>query len=382
MYHHDSRSYEQASSEAAKRGREKMEAIIAKGQQNAHAVLEQVERQVPKDLIATTKAIKVIAPIGTDRFGLAIQNGNPIPMHEHALAQVADKAGFNNTFLNSLRMVKAPEDDPWNQELIAHNFNQLLLHNDSRNLIRVVEEKGQEEVRGFLSDRFRRLDSRPLLDTFMKACMEIGAVPVDGYALDTRVRMRAVLPYVFEPIKNEVMLFGAQWGNSDFGNGGHTVSLFNIRVWCTNTAICDEVLRQVHLGKRLEDNIIYSRQTYELDTKANASAMKDIVLDCLSAEKVNGYLQYIREAGEDKIGEKDVLRILKNKLGKQEQEKVIDLFDGPDVVNLPAGSTTYRLSNAISFFAQTEGISRNRQLDLQRLAGELVPVAHAKVREV
>lgn len=382
MIHHSSTPYKEAASQAAKVGREKMQAIIEKGQANAMAVLTQVQNQVPKDSITTAKAVTILAPIETNRYGLMLKGRDPVPVHEHALAQIADKAGFNNKFLNDLRELKTPKDDPWNQELIAHNFNQLLMHSDSRHLVRTVEEKGQDEVRGFLSDRYRRLDSRPLLDSFMGACKEIGAVPVDGYALDTRVRLRAVLPYVFEPVENEVMLFGAEWKNSDFGNGGHGVSLFNIRVMCTNMATTDEVLRQVHIGKRLDDNILYSRQTYELDTKANASALKDIVWNTLSPERVNGYLEQIRIASQDEITGKDVGRILKAKLTKSEIEKVQELFDGPDVINMPAGSSTYRLSNAISFFSQTTGISRNRQLDLQTIAGELTPLTIGKVVEV
>lgn len=387
MWHHGPGDYKTAASNAAKVGRAKMEAIIEKGRQNAVQVIEQVQSQVPTDRIALANALTIVPVDGRpESFGLRIKNEYPTMVHEHALGQIAEKAGLYSKFMNDLRELSVKEkkekDDPWAQELIAHNLNTLLQHTDGRHLIRSVKTEGVEEVRGFLSDRYRRLDSRPLLDAFMKSCTDIGAVPVDGYALDTRVRLRAVLPYVFEPVENEVMLFGIQWGNSDFGNGGHCLSLFNIRVMCTNTAICDEVLRQVHLGKRLEDNITYSRKTYELDTQANVSAMKDLVYDALSAEKVNGYLEQIKIAAEDQIDAKDITRILKTKLNKGEAEKVAALMSGPDVINLPPGQSTYRLSNAISFFAQTEGISRNRQLDLQRIAGELVPVAMSKAREV
>ncbi len=59
-----------------------------------------------------------------------------------------------------------------------------------------------------------------------------------------------------------------------------------------------------------------------------------------------------------------------------------ELFDGPDVVNLPPGNTKYRLSNAISWFSQTKDVSVDKKLDLQRLAGELLPKAKLKAREV
>lgn len=388
MYHHSNEDYHIAASQAAKQGRTKMEEIIAKGQANAQAVLEQVQTQVPMDRIVTAKAITVL-PNEEPGFNFKLRMKgltDTLSVHKHAMSQIADKAGIPNNYIDKLIKRDAEyrknDADPWAQELLAYNINQLFLHSDDRHLVRAIKTTDDLELRGFLSDRYRRLDSRPLLDAFMGGCQKIGAVPVDGYALDTRVRMRAVLPMVFEPVPNEVMLFGIQWGNSDFGNGGHTLSLFNIRVWCTNTGILDEVLRQVHIGKRLDDNIEYSKKTLELDTKANASAVQDMVMNILGPRKIDEYMEHIRIASEEKIDDKDVTRILKTKLTKTELEGVNDLFKGPDVINLPPGKSTYRLSNALSFFAQTEGISRDRQLDLQRFAGELISVREEEAVEV
>lgn len=370
MYHHDSREYQVSASEAAKRGREKMEAIIAKGRASAIAVVEQVQSQVPQDRIAPANRLTIGS--GGDKYTLKIPETDAQFIHEHAIGQVAQKTNMPAKFLDDL------SDKPWGRELVAHNLNTLLAHSTSRHLIRSVNS----EVRGFVSDRFRRLDSRPLLDAFILACKEIGALPIEGYALDTKVRMRAVLPMVFEPAPNEVMLFGLEWGNSDFGDGGHCVRLWNQRIWCTNLAIIDEALRQVHLGKRLDDNITYSDRTYRLDNEANASALRDVVYESLSPVKVNQYLTYIKEAAEQKVGEKDVARILKAKLQKSEAEQVEAMFNGPDVLNLPEGKSTYRLSNAVSWFAQTEGLSANRKLELQKIAGDLLPGQHTKAREV
>jgi hypothetical protein len=301
-------------------------------------------------------------------------------LHKHAFGQVAARAGVPEKYLNTLGDIS----DPWGAELAAHNVNTLLKHESktARNLVREITDKDGTEIRGFVSDRFRRLDSRPLLDSFMGACGQIGAVPIEGFALDTKVRMRAILPYLFEPVANEIILFGLEWRNSDFGDGKHGMNLFCHRTWCTNMSTMEEVLGQVHLGKRLDDNISYSQRTYELDTQANASALKDVVFDILSPNRVNLYVENIKEAIGDTIGEKDITKILKAKLTKGEAEKVSDLFNGPDVQNLPPGHSTYRLSNAISFFAQAEGISQNRKLELQEIAGSLMPKMGLKAVEV
>ena len=88
-------------------------------------------------------------------------------------------------------------------------------------------------------------------------------------------------------------------------------------------------------------------------------------------------------AAEQEVGAKDVTRILKAHLGKGDAEAVQALFDGPDVQNLPAGKTAYRLSNAVSFFAQTDGLSRTKKLELEEVAGQLLPAfSGGKAREV
>ena len=81
----------------------------------------------------------------------------------------------------------------------------VLLAPDTRFLLRSVNG----EVRGFLSDRFRRLDSRPIVDSFARVCQGVGALPVEGYVTDTKMALKAILPQVFEPVRHEVMAFGA-----------------------------------------------------------------------------------------------------------------------------------------------------------------------------
>ena len=58
--------------------------------------------------------------------------------------------------------------------------------------------------------------------------------------------------------------------------------------------------------------------------------------------------------------------LLKKTLNKGEAEAAFNAYNSPDVYNLPAGNTAWRLSNAISWIAgQTE--EPERKLDLMRL---------------
>jgi hypothetical protein len=56
------------------------------------------------------------------------------------------------------------------------------------------------EVRGFLSDQYRRLDPRPIIEAFVTGVMKLGALPFKGYVSDTKVCIQAIVPDVFEAI--------------------------------------------------------------------------------------------------------------------------------------------------------------------------------------
>lgn len=369
MYHHSTLEYNEAASNAASQARVKMEEIIHKGLANTQAVVEKILATQIQDRIVKAEAIHVwSADDKTWRIETPESTGLvDSHLHPHAFGQIVENAGMPRKFVDE--MVEQSNGTRWGAELIAHNLKTIFSHRPKqRNLVR--SDAGI--VKGFLSDKFRRIDSRPLLDSFMLASATMGLVPIEGVGLETRNRVRAVLPRIFEPVANEPMIFGLEWGNSDFGNGGHVVNLWTMRPWCTNLAIANSVLRQIHLGKRLEDNIEYSDKTLQLDTDANKSALLDAVKFAIGPAQVQKMLVSIKTASENEIKSRDgIEKLLKGALSKGEMEKVADMFEGPDVVNLPAGQSTWRLSNAVSFFAQAKDLSPDRKLELQEVAGKI-----------
>lgn len=385
MIHHDNRTYAVAHSEAASKARVKLDEFIQRHARSANTVVERVQSETPFDKILTSDRLVVGA--GTDGgFTLGVRDhdstGAAYELHDHAFRQIAQHAGVPAKYLTELQT----ERGAWGNELALHNLNTILRNSEpSRHLVRYVRPMGTDkrEVRGFLSDRYRRLDSRPLLESFVTACQSIGAIAVEGYSQDTRIKVRAVLPQVYEPLPNEPMVFGLEWGNSDFGHGGHYVSLWVMRMWCTNLAIGESCLRQVHLGKRLDDDIEYSRRTLELDTQTNSSALSDVVKHSIGPKQIQCYVESVRKVADKAVEGKDVATLLKDSLQKSEIEKVKSAFESPDEVNLPKGNSVYRLSNALSWIAQSEGLSTDRKLELQRKAGELLGAKDAvKAREV
>ncbi len=364
MYHHDHRDYKVAVDQTAKRFQAELEQYIHQNQGSALTVIEKVQREMPEDRLLDTKSIIFAAEnndilIGTrGRGNKAFQ----LPLHRHALSQVAE-ATVGDSFIT--KMIGRP----YGRQLIAENINTVFHHEPAtRHLVRAVN--GQ--VRGWLSDSYRRWDSRPLIDAFADTCQKIGAVPVEGVGGDLRFCVRAILPMVFRPGGEEIIAFGIEISHSDFGKGALSVRVFIMRVWCTNYARMEEELRKVHLGKRLEDNLELSQETYDLDTKAMASATKDIVLGALAPNKVNTQVALIEKAMAEKIDVKEAIGgLTKMGLLKKEVEAVRDVFNNGGVEELPPGNSLYRMSNAVSWIAKSAETAE-RRLELEQVAGAVL----------
>lgn len=366
MFHHDSRDYEAAASEAAAEGRRRMEKIIEGGRAKAASVIEGVLGRVISDTVTPATLVRLAhSDDGGDFLSAA---GVERPLHPYAKGQLLDGVGFPRSF--AAKLSDEAGGLMWGKAAVANVVNEVLVHRTKdRHLVRCEGDT----VKGFLSDRFRRLDSRPMVDSFCGACDELGLVPIDGVASDTKCRVRAVVPQVFEPIPNEVMLFGAELGNSDYGDGGLVVNLWTMRVWCTNLAVAEKCLRTVHLGARLPDNVSFAEDTYRRDAEATALAVRDITRSVVSPDRVNRMLKVIAAAGEKEIREVGGIdKILGRTLEKGEMALVKGVYESEDVVNLPPGNTLWRLSNAVSWVAQGKGVNADRKIELQHLAGKIV----------
>lgn len=366
LTHHDGRDYATAAKQAAGDARVRLEALIARGTERAGAVIEQVMNQIIVDELVRAPAV-TFAPQGNGRLAARVENGNAYerPLHRNALAQVAGRLGLPTRYLDDLLARSS-----WGAELAAHNLNELIRKNvpdTTRYLIRAVNG----EVRGWLSDRFRRLDCRPIVESFAVACQRIGAVPCEGHALETKIMLKAMLPVVFEPVPNEVMCVGVALENSDFGNGALALRSFVLRLWCTNLAIADQNVREVHLGARLAEDIEWSDETFTADTKRMALMVGDVVRGQLGPAKVDKLMDAIVRANEQKIDPTRALAALGKDLTKGEVAAAVEKFNAPDVELLPPGNTRWRLSNAVSWLA-SQVPDEERAIELQKVAGALM----------
>lgn len=374
LMHHSAEEYGAAAKRAGDWATKKLEEIIATGRVKAQDTIQTVMKMQPRDMVVPAPGLQFAGEHGKlmARFGKVDQ---PFSFHPHAIEQVGERCDMPNP----KKVVEWVQEDPDSVGDLANILNRKYARmKDKRFLVRSVNGG---EVRGFLSDRFRRLDSAPIIEAFLQQILAHGAVPTEGRAMDTKFFLKVVLPHVFEPLPGEVMLWGAIFKNSDFGDGKLEISGFVHRLRCTNLMMGEDGFAKVHLGGKLDDNIEFSQRTYELDTATTASAVKDVVDAVFMPENVKKRMEVIQLLAKENTDADAVLKALrsKSKLSKDEATEVAKLFASADIQLLPPGQNAWRLSNAIALLGQK--VDPERQLELEELAGELAGLRKATVNQ-
>jgi hypothetical protein len=371
LVHHSQTPYKEAVKSAAKWARDKFDGIIANSASTAQKTLDYLNTHQPEDTVVPAPLLDFDVKTGLGQPELLVNYKNhKRTIHRNALIQMAEKAGLPSATAISDFLIR-----PNQVQNFANILNSEFGKKESKHLLRAVDN----QVRGFLSDKYRRLDSRPMIDALIDEAVKIfGAQPVEASILDTSVSIKLVMPQIFEPVPGEVGVFGLCFRTSDFGHGRLWLKGFFWRLWCTNLALTEDNLSQIHLGGRLSENIEFSRKTMELDTRTMASAIRDVTRGTLSEHKINENLAIIQKAHGQKLDGDDAFKALrvKNRISKGEEVDAKKLFSSADIEDLPPGPTAWRLSNTLSLLAQKA--DPDRKLELENLAGEVAGLHRTK----
>jgi hypothetical protein len=82
-------------------------------------------------------------------------------------------------------------------------------------------------------------------------------------------------------------------------------------------------------------------------------------------------MELIRRAKDRSVDARQARDILRKALQKHEADSVVEAYNSADTVNMLAGNSMWRLSNAISWVAgKTE--DTERKLEISKLAGQVL----------
>ena len=346
----------------------------------AVGVRETMERLVNEGKIAQD----YIAPIGVN---LKINDHSPVitfsangslrmempdgqfTLHDNAIEQLADRMGIPQRYLRGLA-----SGEPWAKQLAATLLNE---HSGWTQRSRVLVRTVGKQVRGVLSDSYRRLNSVEILTAFVQEAADQGAVISDAYMDDTKIWAETILPtpLTVPTAKNgDVVIFaGARFSTSDYGDGAVDMRAFLLNGACLNGMVRESVMKQVHLGSKLPDNLQLSQQTYELDTKTTVSAVRDLTKGLFSKDNLMKKAIEIQGASEMEVDfEHELKRLTRDggllKQEGKEVEKILMRNDPEDGVQ--GGATLWKLTQAIT--AHARELSPERSRELHELSGQLL----------
>ncbi len=295
--------------------------------------------------------------------------GRKYGLHRNAVGQLAEKVAVPAKYLRELS-----EGAAWQRKLAAEILNQ---HSSwtkrSRLLVRTVDD----QVRGVLSDSYRRLNSVELVTAFLSAATAQGGVPCDALMTDTKIYVETIMP---EPIciptqrNGTVAIYmGARFSTSDYGDGAVEMRTFLLNGVCLNGMVRESVMKQIHLGARLSESQMLSDRTYRLDTATMVSAIGDYTRNLYDPNNLRQKSLEIQAASEAEVDfEAELKKLVKGgRLQKTEGEGVQKLLmaNNPDD-GLSGGATLWKLTQAITACARELAPARSREL--QEISGELM----------
>lgn len=291
-------------------------------------------------------------------------------LHPHASTQLAERLNIPGAFLRDL-----VAGEEWQRQAAA---NLLESHTQNTDRQRLLFRSVGGELRGVLSDQYRRINSLSVLKTIWDNATAAGALPINAHYTDTRLYAEFLNPQVIAiPTPNNgtrFQAFGLRVTNSDFGDGALDVRFLMIEAVCFNGAVIESAFRQVHLGGRLPDNLEFSERTYRLDSATTASQISDVTRNLLSTERIKREIMKIQEASADVIDvDREMKKLAKGVLGKGEIEQVTRLLSNSRPEDgLTGAATRFKLSQALGTLANQPDTNAVRSRELQEAAGAML----------
>jgi len=363
-----------SSTEFASVSRYKINAKVVRLVESGRAQATEVLTRIANDHIAD-QVIQVGArvpersrmDIGLDESSHSVMLHTPDDqwraMHPHATYQLATRMDIPGGWAKNMA-----DGADWQKDSIADVLTTHLAHTKKRD--RFLVRSVGDQVRGVLSDRYRRLSSPIIANHFGEACLDVGAVPFKATMNDLRWSVSAMLP---TPIEVKTTAHGVEYvaasvrlANSDYGMGRLDMAFQILRLICINGMIGDSVMREIHLGGRLPENIRVSEETYQKDSETQALLVRDAVAGLLTEKTIRDKVEKVEAAASNEVDAEETVKglVRAKRIGKTEAQKVTAALVNRNGIDVPAGPvTSWSVAQALSWVAHEAPNGRSEELE-------------------
>lgn len=308
-----------------------------------------------------------------------------LPIGDRALAQLGGRVK-PEVPVKFLRELAA------SQPAIARQLLDDLLHlNGTRHFVRALDGR----VRAILSNSYRVLDNFDLAFNALEAVRDSGGEVIEATLSETNMRLKFTTRNVWDTIAEEAKLGRGNhtwigrtgWGNGDkplpggegtihpivtvsnseTGNGGLSVQIGILRAYCVNTAILEDVAREIHLGGKLELGI-YSQEAIAAESKAVMLKSRDAIKAAFNPDTFKRLVAKAKEAQADTVAAPSaaVANIVEVAgLNEAAKDSILAYF------LKDYDPTRYGLAQAVSRYSQDTD-DADVAHDLETLAGKII----------
>ena len=243
-----------------------------------------------------------------------------------------------------------------NPALLSENVNAWLNNEPKTKMVRTLDNN----MRAFLSDRYLRIDNRPIAETVLPILQEMNVKFASTEITDSRMYNKVVNERLTREVRpGDYVQSGLIITNSEVGMGTVTIQPLLYRLVCTNGMIVNDmrssVTKRKHVGRRNlineEDYVLYASDTLQADFNALTLKMRDTIQSALNEVHFNDLIDNMRVATEASIETNhipEMVQLAASDFGytKKEGEGILDhLIRGGDL-------TMYGFANAVTRYAQ------------------------------
>lgn len=270
-----------------------------------------------------------------------------------------------------------------NPNLLADNVNHGLGKAQGKNrMLRTYIKDNKPLVRGFVSDKYRRLDSYDLLESIFPTLQQNNMQVISSEVTEQKMYLKVLSPKLEGEIKEgDRVQYGLVISNSDVGSGSVRVEPLIYRLVCSNGMISNTAMKKYHVGRSQSEQDFYgllTEDTRNLDDQAFWAKVKDLVMASLQPENFQGEIERIRYAANNEIRNQDPMEVVELAMratsvtGKETKNSILaSLASG----NENAGFTQWGLMNAFTRTAQSNALDYQQGIELERAAGKLLDLS-------
>lgn len=261
-------------------------------------------------------------------------------------------------------------DDP---KLLATNVNHWFAKygGGERRMLRTLGG----DLRGFLSDRYNRIEHEEIAEVVLPVLAEAGVEIRSCEITERRMYIAAVLPKVQAEVrKGDIVRAGVMVRNSEIGFGVAGVEPFAERLVCLNGMTMPAgKFSARHVGRRIgadEDlNAIFSDEARRADDRAVLLKMRDVVRHALDEARFTHAVDKMRALAEGRVtgDPARAVELLAAKVGANEDERggiLSALITGADL-------SAWGLLNAVTAQAHAAS-SYDRSVEFTEAGGRLL----------